>query len=243
MIVINERELIVEPNIIGKGNFSEVRKVIFDNKEYCFKYFTRGYSKDIINNICSLTDIKFKKQYLVPLYMVETSSGDIIGYLTNYNNKLENIKNVTSRNERILLLKNTKKIIEELHSQYKIIHGDIVKENLLFDIEKKKSFLLDFDSSLKIGTEPQSTDSFRIFVKDYIKYYSHNIGLDIYTFNVTTLMILSNMYQSVDVLFDDIKYGDYHMQEENKEIKKLTKELLLRNTRKEYSGEYIIDYL
>ena len=47
MIVINERELIVEPNIIGKGNFSGVRKVIFDNKEYCFKYFTRGYSKDI----------------------------------------------------------------------------------------------------------------------------------------------------------------------------------------------------
>lgn len=243
MKVISEKDLIVEPIIIGKGNFSEVRKVIFDNKEYCFKFFTRGYSKDIIDNICSLTDTRFKEQYLTPLYMVETSFDGIIGYLTNYNNKLENIKNVTSRNEKILLLKNTKTIIEELHSQYKIIHGDIVKDNLLFDIEKKKSFLLDFDGSLKIGTVPKSTDSFRIFVKDYINYYSHNIGLDIYTFNVTTLLILSNMYQSVDVLFDDIKYGDFHLQEENKEIKRLTKELLLEDTHKPFSNEYIIDYL
>lgn len=243
MTIINARELIVETNIIGKGNFSEVRKAMFDNKIYCFKFFTKGYPKDIIDNIASLTDISFKEQYLVPLYMVETNSGDIIGYLTHYDETLEKIENIKSREERILLLKDTRKIIEELHKEYKIVHGDLVKENLLFNIQNKKSFLLDFDGSLNIGTTPKSTDSFRMFVKEYLKYYSLNRGLDIYTFNVTTLMILSKMYHSVDVFFDDVLYGDFHIPEENKDIKRLTKELLLKDIHKPFSNEYIIDYL
>lgn len=37
--------------------------------------------------------------------------------------------------------------------------------------------------------------------------------------------------------------NDSNMILENKDIKRLTKELLLNDTKSKYSGEYIIDYL
>ena len=112
---------------------------------------------------------------------------------------------------------------------------------MLFN-ELMNAFLLDFDSSLIFGQSYENKLSFRLFVQDYLKYYQPDKNMDIYTFNVTTLKMLSDCPR-VKLLLDDIATDEFNMFQDKKEVKKLMKELLLRDTRKEYSGEYIIDYL
>ena len=88
----------------------------------------------------------------------------------------------------------------------------------------------------------ENKQSVRLFVQRYLKYYPMSRNMDIYTFNVTTLKMLGN-YPEINTLFEDIAKDKFYMFQENKNIKRLTKELLLRDTKKRYSGEYIIDHI
>lgn len=240
MEVINIKELTIG-KYIGRGNWNIVNKCTFDNQEFCIKFLNTSYPKEIINNIASLTDIDFEKEYFTPLYVIENNSGHIIGYLMDYNKNLEKLK-FESRENAIVMLKNARSIIDKLHNKYKRFHGDVVVGNMLFDKKNKNAFLIDFDVSFKFGEELNDTKYYRLFINDYLQYYKQDKNLDIYAFNITTLMYLFNYDRSYSLL-NDISDNKISSLESNKDVKKLSKELLLNDTKKNYSGEYIIDYI
>ena len=222
-----------------RSNFSCIYEITLNNKKYIYKEFTQLYPQDMMSNIIRLTNMNFDKHYLVPLTMVLDNRNNIIGYLMNYNEKLQSKPN---EENKIILLKHMKTLIEQLHKKYKIIHCDLALNNMLFDNENKESYIIDFDTNIKIGKIIKKYNYIRIIVEDYIKKYGINYGLDIYTFNITTLMCL-NCYNSSKMLLSDIRYNDLDIMNKNKDIKKLSKELLLDSIDKRYSNEYIIDYI
>ena len=177
MKIVDIKDLILYENI-GKGSFGQTIKVSLNNVLYCFKIVLLQYKEDIWNNIKNLTDIDFSKYFLTPYAMIERNK-ICLGYISKYYNSLVNIDNIKSIDKKIPLLKDTKEKIETLYKEYKLIHGDLTKNNLLFDILKNEAYLIDFDSALRIDQELGSTDSFKIFVKDYyIKYYGVDFNLD-----------------------------------------------------------------
>ncbi len=234
------KDIIIKENI-GYGNFSEVKKCIYKDKLYRIKFITRNYSKNVVSNIIKMTDTKFDKEYFTPLYILENETGYSLIYIMNYDETLKESFKIKDYNDKITFLKNTRKIIHKLHEDYKIIHGDLVCENMLYD-ENFNSFLIDFDSSIKFGSEFSDKQMIRIFVRDYLKYYPLDKNLDIYAFNITTLKLLGN-YNNIGELFDNIESNKFNMFPNNKDVKKFIKELELKDTRKKYSGEYIIDYI
>lgn len=240
MNVVNYKDIIIGEQI-GKGASGVVRKCYLDGNLYCIKSIKTTYPKSVVSNIKDMTEIDFSKEYFTPLYIVESSTGDFLGYLMNYDEKLITSNKIHSLDDKLIFLRNAKKIIEKLHGDYKRIHGDLVDENMLFD-ELMNAFLLDFDSSLIVGQGYENKLSFRLFVQDYLKYYQPDKNMDIYTFNVTTLKMLSDCPR-VKLLLDDIATDEFNMFQDKERVKELTKELLLRDIKKEYSGEYIIDYL
>ncbi len=240
MNVVNFRDIILGDKI-GRGASGEVRKCTFDGNQYCIKILEKTYPRSVVSNIRNMTSKDFTKEYFVPLYVVEGTTGNFFGYLMNYDEKLKEASKLKELREKLIFLKRARDVIDKLHIEYKRVHGDLVSENMLYD-EIFNSFLIDFDSSLKFGKKYEDKQTVRLFVQDYLKYYPVDKNMDIYTFNVTTLKMIGNIPR-VDILLDDIAEGEFFMFQENEDIKKLTKELLLRDTRKKYSGEYIIDHI
>ena len=240
MRVVNSKDLILG-DVIGKGASGIVKKCNFEGKIYCIKIINKTYPVSVISNIKNMTCQEFSKEYFVPLYIVESGSKDFLHYLMNLDEKLIVSSKLKTLRDKLVFLNNARKIIDNLHKVHKRVHGDLVSENMLYD-EMFNSFLVDFDSSLEFGKEYEDKQTVRLFVQDYLKYYPVNKSMDIYTFNVTTLKMLGN-YPVVNGLFKDIAENEFFMFQENKNVKRLTKELLLRDTRKNYSGEYIIDHI
>lgn len=240
MQTINISELNLD-KLIGVGNWNVVKKCLFDNSEYCAKFFNNSYPKEIIYNIASLTEIDFEFEYFTPLYIIENNNGKPIGYLMNY---IENLEKINYEKKEILmpLLKNARNIIGNLHKTYKRFHGDAVLDNIIFDKNSNKAYLIDFDVSLPFGEKLENCQYFRLYIKDYLKYYKQDKNIDIYAFNISTLMNLYN-YDRFYSLFQDINDNKIPELEQNKEVKRLAKELLLKDIKNSYSGEYIIDYL
>ena len=223
------------------GSFGKVYRTNIDGKNYCYKEFKKQFPKDLIRNIASFTDEEYSKEFLTPLYMVH-NFGDTTfsGYLTNYYDGLIEIDDVYERAKKILLLKKAKLSIMKFHKCYGRIHGDLNGSNILFD-ENDLAYLLDFDSSLRINQQVGSTKSFSMLVEDYLKMYPLDYSLDAYSFNLNTLAILGNS-DTFSVL-SGIRRGTFSIPEENIMVRKLSRELLLENTKKPYSGQYIIDYI
>lgn len=223
------------------GSFGEVYKTEIDGKTYCYKEFKKQFPQDIIRNIASFTDEEYSKEFLTPLYMVH-SFGDTTfrGYLTDYYEGLIEIEDVYERAKKILLLKKAKLSIMKFHKCYGKIHGDLNGSNMLFD-ENDLAYLLDFDSSLRINQPVGSTRSFSMLVEDYLKLYPLDYSVDAYSFNLNTLAILGKS-DPFNVL-EGIRKGSFSIPEENIMVRKLSRELLLENPRKPYSGQYIIDYI
>ena len=240
MNVVNIKDIIIGDKI-GQGASGEVRKCTFDGNQYCIKIINKTYPKSVITNIKNMTSQEFSKEYFVPLFVVENSSGDFLHYLMNFDEKLLQATKIKELRDKLIFLKNAREIIHKLHRKFKRIHGDLVLENMLYN-KLLNAFLVDFDSSLDFGKEYEDKQTVRLFVQDYLKYYPVDKNMDIYTFNVTTLKMIGNVPR-VDILLDDIAEGEFFMFQENKNIKRLTKELLLRDTKKRYSGEYIIDHI
>lgn len=240
MNVVNIKDIVVG-DIIGKGASGIVRKCIFDGNQYCIKIINKTYPKSVVDHIKNMTGQNFSKEYFVPLYVVESSSGDFLHYLMNLDETLKESFKLKELRDKLIFLKNAREIIGKLHKEHKMVHGDLVSENMMYSVLLNAS-LLDFDSSLEFGKTYEDKQSVRLFVQDYLKYYPVDKNMDIYTFNVSTLKMIGNS-PNINMLLKDIDEDEFFMFQENKNIKRLTKELLLRDTRKEYSGEYIIDHI
>jgi len=244
MNVVREKDL-KSLKFLGSGGYGFVELVELDGIKYAFKSFKNYFSDSIfIDNLCELTHMCFNERYLIPLYMVENSAGTIIGYLTKYDEHLLDIEDCFTRKQRIKLLKSAKQSIVMLHEKYGYIHGDAHFGNILCHDKLLKSYLIDFDLSVKIGAKPSTFEGYKEILQDYLKYYSFDQKVDIFLFNLSCLHILSEkVYIDDYFLLDDIAENKIIIPEMNNNIKNLSKELLLRNTKKSYSGEYIIDYI
>ena len=236
-IDINELKFI--KNFYSSGNFSKVHIVSESDIKYCFKVFHEHFPDEIINNIGKLTERDFPKNFLVPRTMV-INKGKIMGYLSRYYENNFDIELISSYDKKITILKNTKKLIETLHNDYKLIHGDIHVGNILSN-ENFEPSIIDFDSTLEYEQILGSSISIPQIILKYLKYYKYDYKADIYFFNITTLKYLNNIYKT-NTLLNKIKKDKIYI---NEDVKKLTKELILypEDIKKEYSGEYIIDYI
>ena len=236
-IDINELK-ILKPNF-SEGHFSNIHIVTYQNMEYCFKVFKMIYPTQIIENIGNLTEKDFSKEFLTPTDIV-TKKGKYIGYLTHFNNENKVITDIKlNYNQKILLLKDAKKKIEKLHNDYKIIHGDLSVYNILCD-NKLNTSIIDFDASLYFDQIIGNSISLPRIILNYLKYYEYDYKTDIFFFNLNTLKFLHETYID-NVLLKNIKD---ELISDNKQIKRLSKELLLEpeNIKSKYSGEFIIDY-
>lgn len=236
------REVISVKEPFKIGNFGNIYKTEVNKEKYCYKEFKVNYPRDIIKNLADLTNECFSEEYLTPKYMVvDLDENNFNGYLTKDNGSLCAIKKDLEVDKQILLLKKAQLITLKLHSQFGRIHGDLNDENILFSEDNYEPFLLDFDSSLRFGQPVGSLVSFSKPIKDYLKYYSVDYKIDAYSFNLTTLAVLIGC-DWMDVL-SRISNDDYNFPNENVMTRKLAKEMLLRDTKKPYSGEYIINYI
>lgn len=141
----------IEPiKLIGRGNFSNVYEIMYNNKTYAYKEFkTTFYDFKTIDNIIKLSKQKIDKHYIVPNHIVYGNKKNMLGYLSKYDKELKTLKSIKSTSQLLDVLKDLKNRIEILHKEYKIIHNDIVKENILIS-KDLTSYMLDFDSSKKL---------------------------------------------------------------------------------------------
>lgn len=225
----------------NSGNFSSIDIVEFQGQLYCFKLFQpyNIYPSDIIDNIGNLTEMSFSNEFLVPKYIVMRKNR-IIGYLSIYkkNKTIEKIN--LEYQDKVAILKDAKEKLENLHKEYKIIHGDLNLSNILVDKNFNTSFI-DFDSSLKFNQNVGSVVSFPRTVINYMKYFKYDYKADIYKFNLETLKFLYNIASDENILF----LASCNLFNENSSVETLSKELILKpeKIKKEYSGEFIIDYI
>jgi len=242
MKVINIDNL-VEQKFLGYGKYSYTTIVEYDNDFYCFKKFRVLFEdSNVINRLCHLTEEKFEYNFLVPLYMVQNNEGKIIGYLSKYYDFLLSMQEDLSFYERLELIKSAKEKIEILHNEYGRIHGDLHFKNILCDKNNLQSYLIDFDLSVRIGDLPCSFMDYTLAVQKYLNYYPFDFNVDIYHFNLCTLQYLAKYYDNWKLLLHNPN-ARFSIPGINKDVKKLSKELLLDNSRQPYSGKYIIDFV
>lgn len=245
MKTVNYNE-IEDLGFLNKGSYSFVTLVKFCGKVYCYKHLYSFTDPTTIDRIVEFTDMDFPSHFLIPRYIVKNKD-KIEGYLTEYNETLEEIEDCFTKREQIKLLKSARKLTDILHKELRYIHGDLHYGNMLFDRSNFDSYIFDFDFSFKIGDSPTIIKDFKQVLKDYLKYYPYDEKVDSYLFNISTLHILNrdkdkNSMDDYDLLCM-IEQERYDIPETNDDVKRLSKELLLQDTRKPYSGEYIIDYL
>lgn len=231
---------------LNKGTFCNVYLVEFDGKQYCYKEIVYSYADDkSMVKLCDLTEQSFDKQFIVPEFMVFVSARCLFtGYLSKYDPNLVSIFNPFSREEKIKLLRSVRNNIEELHKNYNIIHGDLHLKNILCHKYNLETALIDFDFSQMYGEVPSNFSNYGIAMQNYVKKFLFDFNADIYYFNLSTFMLLAEIERgSYDDLMSTIFKGQYYFSEMNNDVKYLIKELTLEDTRKSYSGKYIIDYI
>ena len=242
MKVVTVRDL-KEIKLYDYGKYSWVKLIELDGVKYCYKQFRLMYDDEtVISRFCDFTDINYPHYLLMPLYMVETENL-FSGYLTRYDEKLVDIDDPFTFDEQLRLIKSAKNHLNIFHNEFNLIHGDMHFSNIKCHRKKIESFLLDFDFSYPIGCCPNSLNDFGIPVKNYLNYYSFDKNIDIYYFNLATFLFLTKINATYDIVLSRINDNDYALKNENNDVKRLVKELTLEDTRKPYSGEYIIDYI
>ena len=244
MKVINVSE-IKEKDYFNYGYFSNVYKVKIGDKYFAYKEYIHPINPIVKNTLCELTDEEYTNQFLTPKYLIESKNGrKIIGYLSNHDENLTELNNYYDFNRKIEILKNVKNLIEKWHKESKRIHGDINMGNILVN-DSNKPYLLDFDTALRINSnfnERYDIDDFPFsdYVYEYLSYYPFNEEIDIFMFDLTTLLFLSNE-DYIDMTIK-LKSNKLDFVNKNKDIKRLSKRILFEDTRKSYGKECIIDY-
>lgn len=224
------------------GRFSNFYMADLEGKQYVYREFKDKIPQDIIRNIANLTDERYSEEYLTPLFLVHNFSKNAFdGYLTEPNDRLITLDEIEDYERKKEVLREAKSIITKLHKYYGRVHGDVNISSILFDTDSEKVFLQNFDNSIKIGQSLESQKFFSEYIKNYLKYNPLDYSVDIYSFNLNTLAILSGL--TPHEVIKGLLYGQFNLPEENIMVRKLSKELLLDGTKKKYSGKFIIDYI
>ena len=244
MNIINISE-IKDKKFFNFGAYSNVYIVSINGKNYVYKEYKEVINPIVKNIIAELTDEEYSDSFLTPIYLVESlNHKKILGCLSKYDKCLTEIDNVCDYPKRIELLKNAKMVLEKWHNESKRIHGDINIGNILVDEKNTKPYLIDFDTSLKLNTKFNKNydiDDFPFsdYIYEYLAYYPFDEGIDTFLFNLTTLQLLVDPdYLSLTKKIRFDKLGI-----ENKDVKRLSKQLLFYDTKKSFDKDYIIDYI
>ena len=240
MNIVSKQDLKYQ-NLVEHGTFSDIYSVLQSGSEFYYKEFREEYPLDIIKNIAMFTDENYSEEFLTPRYMVRDSETNAFsGYLTNPKKSLYQISEIKNLEEQKILLMQAKSSILKLRYYYGIIHGDLNKKNILID-ELNVANILDFDTALRFGQPVGSDSLFPSIIKDYLKYNPFDERIDTYGFNLTTLATILNCdwKEVLSKIYND----DYSIPGETIMCRKLAKELLLTDSKKKYSGEFIIDYI
>ena len=231
---------------LNKGTFSNVYIVELDDKKYCYKEIVHPYADDnSMVKLCDMTDESFENQFIIPKFMVFSSARSLFtGYLSIYAPNLVSIFNPFTREEKIKLLKSVRNNIEILHNNYNIVHGDLHLKNILCHKNVFETALIDFDFSQRCGEAPSTFCNYGIAMQNYVQKFPFDFKADIYYFNLSTFMLLAEIERSYyEETMEIILKEQYYFSEINNDVKKLVRELRLDDTKKSYSGDYIIDYL
>lgn len=239
MVSIDIKELQVKEQF-EFGGFSTVHKAYYNNVLYCFKKFTSEYPSYILENLKELTEMNFSDEFVVPKVLV-THNNEILGYLSDLKENTGDITDFCDIELQKILLKKSKLVLQKLHHDYKRIHGDLNLSNFIYSFYTLKPYLIDFDSSLKFGSEVKCLTSFPESLLDYLKYYQLDYLADIYEFNLLTLSVIEKKWPWQ--ILDEMNDGVYNFDDKPKEVRRLCRELSLEDTTKKISGEFIIDYL
>lgn len=225
------------------GNYARLFTAELDKKLYAYLVF-KGLQYDnwMIENIGELTEEIFSEEFLSPLYLVGKSNKfRFNGILCDYKKEASDLGFIRDRDKLVKYLRKSKDVLLKLHNEFKYIHGDVSASNLLVDKDEDKVYMCDMVTAIKVGELPKSYWYLSMDLDNYLRYYGFNKEMDIYKFNLMTLAVLIDKYEQE--VFELIENDEIDFLDGNKEVKKLAKELLLEDTRKPYSGEFIIDYL
>jgi len=225
------------------GNYARLFTAELDKKLYAYLVFKDlQYDNWMIENIGELTEENFSEEFLSPLYLVGKSyKYRFNGILCNYKKEASDLGFIKGHAKLLKYLRKSKEVLLKLHNEFKYIHGDVSASNLLVDKDEDKVYMCDMVTAIKVGKTPKSYWYLSMDLDNYLRYYGFNKGMDIYKFNLMTLAVLTDKYEQE--VFELLENDKIDFLEGNKEAKRLSKELLLENARKPYSGEFIIDYL
>ena len=235
---INSKDLANVVNTNEYGASVNIFTAFYNNEKYCYRVYKDSFlDKSFIKRIGNLTEEEFSEEYLKPMYLVDKNRGNLSRYAEN----TQDLGFICDKNKLLRYLKISKVLLLNLHKEYKYIHGDISCSNILVNDDEVKTYICDFDTAIKIGQEPCDYTWFSDNLLSYLYYYKFDEKIDIYKFNLMTIAVLFNKYEhEVFNLIEQNKLGEFG---EDKNVKRLAKELLLNDTRKSYSGEFIIDYI
>ena len=166
-----------------KGSFSKIDKYAFNGKCYALKKFNDekylNGKKIKINELNKIND----DHLILPKLWVE-KDGNKNQYLSRfcYGSQI-------SKDGIIDKLMYTKELIKRMH-EYKIIHCDLNKSNILFI--GNDPFIIDFDNA-SYNNSKIDVNSLNDYSADYIKKLGINNGLDVYLFNLLTFSLLNEV--------------------------------------------------
>ncbi len=182
-IFINDNEL-QELNIIGGGKEGTVYEY---DKHTAIKIFNSEIDLDSkMRKISLLRDTPIQFFATIPQKIVTTPSrsGYSMEYKKDYST-LSELKELKNR-RKIEILKQAKVVLEVLHKQYSIVVGDVRCENIL--VKDNNIVFCDTDDFKINDINPELLN---IYGKYYVrKYDNFDEGLDIFSFNIMSLLFL-----------------------------------------------------
>lgn len=227
-IFINDEKL-QELNIIGSGKEGTVYEY---DENTAIKIFNNEVNLDSkMKKISLLHDTPIHFLATIPERIVSTtnSSGYSMEYKRDYLD-LSELKELKNRN-KIELLKQAKTVLEVLHKQYSIIVGDVRCENIL--VKDNNIVFCDTDNFKINNINPELLN---LYGKYYVrKYDNFDEGLDIFSFNIMSLLFLlkSSKEDIVDYILNTEKIDNVGIR--NMFTRVLNEEAFTRN--------YIVDDL
>ncbi len=184
-IFITEKQL-RDFNIIGSGKEGIVYEY---NEQTAIKIFNEDINLETkMEKIYLLHDTPVSFFATVPNKIVNTPSSS--GYSMEYKKDHIALSDLgyLRKLRKVLVLKRVKSVLELLHTKYNIIVGDIRLENIL--VNDSNIVFCDTDNFKINNINPELLN---IYGKYYVKKYdNYDVGLDIFSFNIMTLLFLLN---------------------------------------------------
>ena len=231
---------------LGYGSFSDVFMCDFDGLLFVYKeYNSLQHVRLIRGKMAKLTEFFRTNESLnFPYKLVYKNPNDELfkGIILDYLYEYKSIASLSVSKDKMLdILKRVRNLIETIHKDYKLVHGDLHSENILYNEKTNKISIIDFDSSFDIKTKFGYNDSVINYLNlNYIDKMGIDEGIDNYLFNLVTYTILCNYSnQNNKSALQNINES-YYPDLNNKVISILD---TYKSYCKKLSKDYIIDYL